>query len=146
MASKENIDVNSLPKGLTQKELLKQPELKKINSWFTWAGVVQILTGLINMGQIGQQAAQLEQSGYKLNSGVMALFSGLFLFLVVTGILLLVMRSTAMAYVVGISAIAVAIYALSHGGTVGVGIVAAVLAIAGATKLQKVWREYQAVQ
>ena len=146
MASKENIDVNSLPKGLTQKELLKQPELKKINSWFTWAGVVQILTGLMNMGMIGQQAAQLEQSGYKLNSGVMALFSGLFLFLVVTGILLLVIRSTAMAYVVGISAIAVAIYALSNGGTVGVGIVAAVLAIAGATKLQKVWREYQAVQ
>ena len=146
MASKENIDVNSLPKGLTQKELLKQPELKKINSWFTWAGVVQILTGLMNMGMIGQQVAQLEQSGYKLNSGVMALFSGLFLFLVVTGILLLVIRSTAMAYVVGISAIAVAIYALSNGGTVGVGIVAAVLAIAGATKLQKVWREYQAVQ
>ena len=146
MASKENIDVNSLPKGLTQKELLKQPELKKINSWFTWAGVVQILTGLINMGQIGQQAAQLEQSGYILDNGAMTLYSGLFLYLVVTGILLLVMRSTAMAYVVGISAIAVAIYALSNGGTVGVGIVAAVLAIAGATKLQKVWREYQAVQ
>ncbi len=52
MASKENIDVNSLRKGLTQKELLNQPELKKINSWFPWAGVVQILTGLMNMGMI----------------------------------------------------------------------------------------------
>lgn len=141
----EPLDVAALPPGLSKKELLKQPALKRVNSWFTWAGVVQIATGVWNFATVGQ-LAQLQAQGYTVNSGYMSLITVVSIAFIVLGILLLVKRSTTLAYIVGGSAIVWAIVALASGGSVGIGIIAAVLAIVGARKLESAWQEYQAVQ
>ena len=145
MANKDNIDVNSLPKGLSKRELLKQPQLKKINSWFTWAGVVQIITGVFNLGTVAAGVHQLEARGYIMDKGFISVYYMICAAFIILGILLLVMRSTVLAWIVGITAIVFALYAVSTGGTVGIGIIAAVLAIVGAVKFQGVWKEYQGV-
>ena len=143
--NKQPINVADLPAGLSKRELLKQPALKSVNSWFTWAGIVQIGTGILNFATVGQ-LAQLQAQGYAVNEGYMFMIAAVSIAFIVLGILLLVKRSTILAYIVGGSAILWAIVALASGGSVGAGIIAAVLAIVGARKLEKVWQEYQAVQ
>ena len=43
----EKIDLNTLPKGLTKEEFTALPNFKKIRSFFTWAGVVSIGSGVL---------------------------------------------------------------------------------------------------
>ena len=66
--AKTEIDVNQLPAGLTKKEFVNLPELKSQRSWFTWAGIVGIVTGVLGFVTVGQ-AAQLEAQGYMVNTG-----------------------------------------------------------------------------
>ena len=48
----EKIDLNTLPKGLTKEEFTALPNFKKIRSFFTWAGVVSIGSGIIDLFRV----------------------------------------------------------------------------------------------
>lgn len=50
------VNLNEVPAGLTQKEFLKQPALKKISGWVTAAGVTGILNGLSMFAIVGEAA------------------------------------------------------------------------------------------
>ena len=139
--AKEHIDVSVLPQGLTKKELINRPELKNIKSWFTWAGIVQIVTGVANFVTIGQ-LAELQAQGYQVNENYMMLLVVLSVIFVGLGIALLVTKSTVIAYIVGGTGILMAIAALATGGTVGAGIIAVVLAIVGAVRFENIWKQY----
>ena len=139
--AKEHIDVSVLPQGLTKKELINRPELKNIKSWFTWAGIVQIVTGVANFVTIGQ-LAELQAQGYQVNENYMMLLAVISVIFVGLGIALLVTKSTVIAYIVGGTGILMAIAALATGGTVGAGIIAVVLAIVGAVRFENSWKQY----
>ena len=139
--AKEHIDVSVLPQGLTKKELINRPELKNIKSWFTWAGIVQIVTGVANFVTIGQ-LAELQAQGYQVNENYMMLLAVISVIFVGLGIALLVTKSTVIAYIVGGTGILMAIAALATGGTVGAGIIAVVLAIVGAVRFENIWKQY----
>ena len=143
--NKQSVDVAELPQGLSKRDLLKHPALKSVNSWFTWAGIVQIVTGVFNFAAVGQ-LAELQAQGYAVNEGYMGLVAVVSAVFIALGILLLVKRTTILAYIVGISAIVWAVIALASGGSIGIGIIAAILAVVGARKLEKVWQEYQTMQ
>ena len=49
----EKIDLNTLPKGLTKEEFTALPNFKKIRAFFTWAGVVSIVSGIFVLSSIG---------------------------------------------------------------------------------------------
>ena len=139
--AKEHIDVSVLPQGLTKKELINRPELKNIKSWFTWAGIVQIVTGVANFVTIGQ-LAELQAQGYQVNENYMMLLAVISVIFVGLGIALLVTKSTVIAYIVGGTGILMAIAALATGGAVGAGIIAVVLAIVGAVRFENIWKQY----
>lgn len=50
--AKVEIDVNQLPVGLTKKDYINPPELKSRRNWFTWAGIVEIVTGVIGLAPL----------------------------------------------------------------------------------------------
>ncbi len=56
MAENQKIDLNTLPKGLTKEEFTALPNFKKIRSFFTWAGVVSIASGIFICSAIGKTA------------------------------------------------------------------------------------------
>ena len=135
------LDISMLPPGLTKKELIKRPEMKGIKSWFTWAGIVQIVTGVLNFSTVGQ-LAELQAQGYQVNDSYMMILSVISLVFIGLGIALLATKSTTMAYVVGITGILMASWALASGGTVGAGVIAVVLAIVGAVRFDNIWKQY----
>ena len=141
MALLEPINVNDIPRGLTKKELIKLPALKKIKSWFTWAGIVEIATGVLNFATVGE-LAEMSAKGYPVNEGYMMLVALLSILFIGLGIALLVTKSTVLAYIAGVLGILMAVLALATGGHVGAGIVASVLAFIGAYTLDKAWKEY----
>ncbi len=51
----EKIDLNTLPKGLTKEEFTALPNFKKIRSFFTWAGVVSIGSGILICSEMERQ-------------------------------------------------------------------------------------------
>lgn len=55
MAENQKIDLNTLPKGLTKEEFTALPNFKKIRSFFTWAGVVSIASGIFICSAIERQ-------------------------------------------------------------------------------------------
>ena len=59
----EKIDLNTLPKGLTKEEFTALPNFKKIRSFFTWAGVVSIGSGILICSEIGKTAESVFQAG-----------------------------------------------------------------------------------
>lgn len=139
--AKMPLDVSGFPPGLTKKELINRPELKNIKSWFVWAGIVQIVTGVLNFATVGQ-LAELQAQGYQVNGNYMILLAGISILFVGLGIALLVRKSTTVAYLVGGTGILMAIWALATGGTVGAGIIAVVLAIVGAVRFETIWKQY----
>lgn len=139
--AKKPIDITSLPEGLTKKEFIMAPEMKSIKSWFIWAGWVQILTGIANFATVGE-LAQLQARGYIVDEKYMMLLVVISLFFIALGIALLVSKSTTVAYIVGITGIAFALYAISTGGSVGGGIIATVFAVISAVKADNAWKQY----
>ena len=98
----EKIDLNTLPKGLTKEEFTALPNFKKIRSFFTWAGVVSIGSGILICSEIGKTAERVFQAGgsYDDMSRLWAVnLNMLFMiFDIVMGILLLKKKTTKMAY------------------------------------------------
>ena len=141
--AKTEIDVNQLPSGLTKKEFVNLPELKSQRSWFTWAGIVGIITGIMGFAPLGQ-AAQLQAQGYAVNMGLYTFFAILSLVGLVLGIMLLVTKESKIAYALGIVSLITAVLALASGGTIGAGIIGTILAVFGARKIDTLWAAYQA--
>ncbi|MBR0382573.1 MAG: hypothetical protein IJH71_09070 [Eubacterium sp.] len=142
---KTPIDVTQFPAGLTKKEFVMLPELKKYKSWFTWAGIVGIVSGILGFASFGQ-VAELEAQGYQVNMGFYGLFAILSVAELVFGILLLVKKDTKIAYVLGVLGLVTAVLALASGGRIGAGVIATVLAIFGAHNIDNLWKEYQSNQ
>ena len=135
--AKTEIDVNQLPAGLTKKEFVNLPELKSQRSWFTWAGVVGIVTGVLGFVTVGQ-AAQLVNTGLVIFYGILSLAS------LALGIALIVTKESKVAYALGIVGLIFAVVAIATGGTVGAGIIGTILAVFGARKIDTLWAAYQA--
>lgn len=141
--AKIEIDVNQLPAGLTKKEFVNLPELKSQRSWFTWAGIVGIVTGLLGLAPLGQ-AASLQAQGYQVNMGLIMFFTVLSLVGLVLGIMLLVTKESKIAYALGVVGLVTALLAVLSGGTIGAGIIGTILAVFGARKIDTLWDAYQA--
>jgi ABC-type phosphate/phosphonate transport system permease subunit len=141
--AKTEIDVNQLPAGLTKKEFVNLPELKSQRSWFTWAGIVGIVTGVLGFVTVGQ-AAQLEAQGYMVNSGLVMFYGILSFVSLALGIALIVTKESKVAYALGIVGLVFAVVAIATGGTVGAGIIGTILAVFGARKIDTLWAAYQA--
>lgn len=141
--AKVEIDVNQLPAGLTKKEFVNLPELKSQRSWFTWAGVVGIATGLLGFATVGQ-AAQLEAQGYMVNMGLIMFYGILSAASLALGIALIVTKESKIAYALGIFGLIFAVVAIATGGTVGAGIIGTILAVFSARKIDTLWAAYQA--
>ena len=141
--AKTEIDVNQLPAGLTKKEFVNLPELKSQRSWFTWAGVVGIVTGVLGFVTVGQ-AAQLQAQGYMVNTGLVIFYGILSLASLALGIALIVTKESKVAYALGIVGLVFAVVAIATGGTVGAGIIGTILAVFGARKIDTLWAAYQA--
>ena len=141
--AKTEIDVNQLPAGLTKKEFVNLPELKSQRSWFTWAGIVGIVTGVLGFVTVGQ-AAQLEAQGYMVNTGLVMFYGILSLVSLALGIALIVTKESKVAYALGIVGLVFAVVAIATGGTVGAGIIGTILAVFGARKIDTLWAAYQA--
>ena len=141
--AKVEIDVNQLPAGLTKKEFVNLPELKSQRSWFTWAGIVGIVTGLLGFVTVGQ-AAQLEAQGYMVNTGLVMFYGILSFVSLALGIALIVTKESKVAYALGIVGLVFAVVAIATGGTVGAGIIGTILAVFGARKIDTLWAAYQA--
>jgi ABC-type phosphate/phosphonate transport system permease subunit len=141
--AKVEIDVNQLPAGLTKKEFVNLPELKSQRSWFTWAGIVGIVTGLLGFVTVGQ-AAQLEAQGYMVNTGLVMFYGILSFVSLALGIALIVTKESKVAYALGVVGLVFAVVAIATGGTVGAGIIGTILAVFGARKIDTLWAAYQA--
>lgn len=141
--AKVEIDVNQLPAGLTKKEFVNLPELKSQRSWFTWAGIVGIVTGVLGFVTVGQ-AAQLEAQGYMVNTGLVMFYGILSFVSLALGIALIVTKESKIAYALGIVGLIFAVVAIATGGTVGAGIIGTILAVFGARKIDTLWAAYQA--
>ena len=141
--AKTEIDVNQLPAGLTKKEFVNLPELKSQRSWFTWAGIVGIVTGVLGFVTVGQ-AAQLEAQGYMVNTGLVMFYGILSFVSLALGIALIVTKESKVAYALGVVGLVFAVVAIATGGTVGAGIIGTILAVFGARKIDTLWAAYQA--
>ena len=145
----EKIDLNTLPKGLTKEEFTALPNFKKIRSFFTWAGVVSIGSGILICSEIGKTAERVFQAGgsYDDMSRLWAVnLNMLFMiFDIVMGILLLKKKTTKMAYILAITELVYIVLVLVLGGTIGIGAIAFLLALAGAIRIDKKWKLYQEI-
>lgn len=67
MAENQKVDLSTLPKGLTKEEFTALPNFKKIRSFFTWAGVVSIVSGIFVLSSIGHISQSILQNGGSSN-------------------------------------------------------------------------------
>lgn len=145
----EKIDLNTLPKGLTKEEFTALPNFKKIRSFFTWAGVVSIGSGILICSEIGKTAESVFQAGgsYDDMSRLWAVnLNMLFMiFDIVMGILLLKKKTTKMAYILAITELVYVVLVIVLGGKIGIGAIALLLALAGAIRIDKKWKQYQEI-
>ena len=141
--AKTEIDVNQLPAGLTKKEFVNLPELKSQRSWFTWAGVVGIVTGILGLVSVAGVFA-LQAQGYVINMGMVILYGAISIASLALGIALIATKESKIAYALGIVGVVFAVTAVASGGTIGAGIIATILAVFGARKIDTLWAAYQA--
>ena len=146
--AKVEIDVNQLPAGLTKKEFVNLPELKSQRSWFTWAGIVGIVTGVLGLVTLVPVFVALSQ-GYTaqeldLNMGLITFYAILILAGLVLGIALLATKDSKVAYALAVVGLLTAVLAVATGGRIGAGIIATILAAFGAHKIDTLWKAYQA--
>ena len=149
MAENQKIDLNTLPKGLTKEEFTALPNFKKIRSFFTWAGVVSIASGIFICSAIGKTAESVFQAGgsYDDMSRLWAVNLNILfmIFDIVMGILLLKKKTTKMAYILAITELVYVVLVFVLGGTIGTGAIALLLALAGAIRIDKKWKQYQEI-
>ena len=145
----EKIDLNTLPKGLTKEEFTALPNFKKIRSFFTWAGVVSIGSGVLICSEYGKVCQSVLRAGGSLeevNQLWAVKLNMLFMVIsIVIGILLIKKKTTKMAYIVAITELIYALLAIISGGSVGVGVIALALSLAGAIRIDKKWKQYQEI-
>ena len=141
--AKTEIDVNQLPAGLTKKEFVNLPELKSQRGWFIWAGVVGIVTGILGLVSVAGVFA-LQAQGYVINIGVVILYGAISNASLALGIALIATKESKIAYALGIVGVVFAVIAITSGGTVGAGVIATILAVFGAHKIDTLWAAYQA--
>ena len=67
------------------------------------------------------------------------------IFDIVMGILLLKKKTTKMAYILAITELVYIVLVLVLGGTIGIGAIAFLLALAGAIRIDKKWKQYQEI-
>lgn len=135
----EKIDLNTLPKGLTKEEFTALPNFKKIRSFFTWAGVVSIGSGVLICSEYGKVCQSVLRAGGSLeevNQLWAVKLNMLFMVIsIVIGILLIKKKTTKMAYIVAITELVYALLAIISGGSVGVGVIALALSLAVQSEL-----------
>ena len=141
--AKVEIDVNQLPAGLTKKEFVNLPELKSQRGWFIWAGVVGIVTGILGLVSVAGVFA-LQAQGYVINMGIVILYGAISIASLALGIALIATKESKIAYALGIVGVVFAVIAITSGGTVGAGVIATILAVFGAHKIDTLWAAYQA--
>ena len=141
--AKVEIDVNQLPAGLTKKEFVNLPELKSQRGWFIWAGVVGIVTGILGLVSVAGVFA-LQAQGYVINMGMVILYGAISIASLALGIALIATKESKIAYALGIVGVVFAVIAITSGGTVGAGVIATILAVFGAHKIDTLWAAYQA--
>ena len=141
--AKVEIDVNQLPAGLTKKEFVNLPELKNQRGWFIWAGVVGIVTGILGLVSVAGVFA-LQAQGYVINMGMVILYGAISIASLALGIALIATKESKIAYALGIVGVVFAVIAITSGGTVGAGVIATILAVFGAHKIDTLWAAYQA--
>ena len=141
--AKVEIDVNQLPAGLTKKEFVNLPELKSQRGWFIWAGVVGIVTGILGLVSVAGVFA-LQAQGYVINMGMVILYGAISIASLALGIALKATKESKIAYALGIVGVVFAVIAITSGGTVGAGVIATILAVFGAHKIDTLWAAYQA--
>ena len=137
----EKIDLNTLPKGLTKEEFTALPNFKKIRSFFTWSGVVSIGSGILICSEYGKVCQSVLRAGGSLEEvnqlWAVKLNMLFMIFDIVMGILLIKKKTTKMAYILAITELVYIVLVLVLGGTIGIGAIAFLLALAGAIKNKK---------
>lgn len=136
------LDYAALPRGLSKKELMSLPEMKKTRGWFTWAGIVEVITGIVTFGQIGQVYSFYDYYAGSYLEGMLFIYGVIALLDIILGISLLVSKSATVAIVVGIEGIATVLLFIADGGQPGLGMIAIILALVGAVHFNREWKEY----
>ena len=126
MAENQKVDLSTLPKGLTKEEFTALPNFKKIRSFFTWAGVVSIVSGIFVLSSIGHISQSILQNGGSLDGlfqmGAVKLNLLFMVVSIVLGILLIKKKTTTMAYILAIIELVYVLLAITSGGSVGIGL------------------------
>lgn len=149
MAENQKVDLSTLPKGLTKKEFTALPNFKKIRSFFTWAGVVSIVSGVLILSDIGRVSQSILQNGGSLEGmyRIPAVRLNLLIMIadIILGIILIKKKTTTMAYVLSITELVYVLMVVISGGTVGTGAIALLLSLVGAIRIDKKWKQYQEI-
>ena len=119
MAENQKVDLSTLPKGLTKEEFTALPNFKKIRSFFTWAGVVSIVSGIFVLSSIGHISQSILQNGGSLDGlfqmGAVKLNLLFMVVSIVLGILLIKKKTTTMAYILAIIELIYVLLAITSG-------------------------------
>ena len=122
MAENQKVDLSTLPKGLTKEEFTALPNFKKIRAFFTWAGVVSIVSGIFVLSSIGHISQSILQNGGSLDGlfqmGAVKLNLLFMVVSIVLGILLIKKKTTTMAYILAIIELIYVLLAITSGGSV----------------------------
>ena len=136
MAENQKVDLSTLPKGLTKEEFTALPNFKKIRAFFTWAGVVSIVSGIFVLSSIGHISQSILQNGGSLDGlfqmGAVKLNLLFMVVSIVLGILLIKKKTTTMAYILAIIELIYVLLAITSGGSVGIGAISFLLSLVGA--------------
>ena len=132
MAENQKVDLSTLPKGLTKEEFTALPNFKKIRAFFTWAGVVSIVSGIFVLSSIGHLSQSILQNGGSIDGlfqmGAVKLNLLFMVVSIVLGILLIKKKTTTMAYILAI-----------------IGAISFLLSLVGAIRIDKKWKLYQEI-
>ena len=149
MAENQKVDLSTLPKGLTKEEFTALPNFKKIRSFFTWAGVVSIVSGIFVLSSIGHISQSILRNGGSLDGlfqmGAVKLNLLFMVVSIVLGILLIKKKTTTMAYILAVIELVYVLLAITSGGSVGIGAISFLLSIVGAIRIDKKWKLYQGI-
>ena len=149
MAENQKVDLSTLPRGLTKEEFTALPNFKKIRSFFTWAGVVSIASGIFILSSIGRISQSILQGGGSLDGlwhmGAVKLNLLFMVASIVLGILLIKKKTTKMAYALVITELIYVVFVITLGGSIGIGVIALLLSLAGAIRIDNKWKLYQKV-
>lgn len=149
MAENQKVDLSTLPKGLTKEEFTALPNFKKIRSFFTWAGVVSIVSGIFVLSSIGHLSQSILRNGGSIDGlfqmGAVKLNLLFMVVSIVLGILLIKKKTTTMAYILAIIELIYVLLAITSGGSVGIGAISFLLSLVGAIRIDKKWKLYQEI-